>query len=124
VTTPTKLNSRPCRRLTNREIVHVLGGVIGPLLARYGSGGTRQLLCLAREGIIGEIKSCSQQEHLDGLILFCLAGSLTNWCGTPNVVRALEWWIEGDHIEKLGMGLGTMLMEFSRIRSGKNPGLS
>lgn len=122
-----KLNSRPCRRLTNREISRALGGMIAPPLLMWGPERVRSLLRLTRGAVLGEPtfgEFLNEEERNLCNILCSFSSCLTNWCGTPNVVTALEYWIESDTLERFLPSVGAVLMESSRLAQGGPRGMA
>ena len=90
-----RLDPRPARTLTTREIAKVLGATIGTMAALFGAERTRVALRAVAQMMRGEdvTGTCHQEEAGAVAILFGQAHALADWCVAGDVLTALDWWI-------------------------------
>lgn len=91
-----RLDPRPARPLTTREIAKVIGATVGSTAGLFGSERARAMLRAVAAMLRGEIitGSCEQGEAMAAALLFGQASALADWCAPDDVLTAVTWWIE------------------------------
>lgn len=90
-----RLDPRPARPLTTREIAKVLGATIGTVAAILGSDSVRRLLIVVAQSLRGEPLEgdVDAREAVVVAVLMGITRALADWSATGDVLTAIEWWI-------------------------------
>lgn len=112
-----RLDPRPARPLTTREIAKVLGSLIPGYLGIANLADTRDMLRVVRSTIATEdlmplaVHTVPTEEHRTlARSIFAVAMGMRCWCGTDAVITALDWWIEDPRaLEEAAVQLATFV---------------